>query len=77
MDLVKWSVIELGKAKNWAGQAKLFDSANTLLRDASKDGVKIYGQNKFTAVSNGEYFLAVYDESENLVFSLKKQQFDF
>lgn len=71
LDLVKWSVIELGKAKNWAGQAKLFDSANTLLRDASKDGVKIYGQNKFTAVSNGEYFLAVYDESENLVFSLK------
>lgn len=71
LDLVKWSVIELGKNQNWAGQAKLFDSANTLLRDASKDGVKIYGQNKFTAVSNGEYFLAVYDESENLVFSLK------
>lgn len=71
LDLVKWSVIELGKAKNWAGQAKLFDDANTLLYDASKDGVKIYGQNKFTAVSNGEYFLAVYDESENLVFSLK------
>lgn len=71
LDLVKWSVIELGKNQNWAGQTKLFDSANTLLRDASKDGVKIYGQNKFTAVSNGEYFLAVYDESENLVFSLK------
>lgn len=71
LDLVKWGVVELGKAQNWAGQTKLFDSANTLLRDASKDGVKIYGQNKFTAVSNGEYFLAVYDESENLVFSLK------
>lgn len=71
LDLVKWSVIELGKAKNWAGQTKLFDSANTLLCGASKDGLKIYGQNKFTAVSNGEYFLAVYDESENLVFSLK------
>lgn len=71
LDLVKWSVIELGKAKNWAGQAKLFDDANTLLYDASKDGVKIYGQNNCYAVSNGEYFLAVYDKDDNLIFSLK------
>lgn len=71
LDLVKWSVIELGKAKNWAGQAKLFDDANTLLYDASKDGVKIYGQNNCYAVSNGEYFLAVYDKDNNVVFSLK------
>lgn len=71
LDLVKWSVIELGKAKNWAGQAKLFDDANTLLCDASKDGVKIYGQNNCYAVSNGEYFLAVYDKDNNVVFSLK------
>ena len=71
LDLVKWSVIELGKAKNWAGQAKLFDDANTLLYGASKDGVKIYGQNNCYAVSNGEYFLAVYDKDNNLVFSLK------
>lgn len=71
LDLVKWSVIELGKAKNWAGQTKLFDSANTLLCDASKDGVKIYGQNNCYAVSNGEYFLAVYDKDNNVIFSLK------
>lgn len=71
LDLVKWNVIELGKAKNWAGQAKLFDDANTLLYGASKDGVKIYGQNNCYAVSNGEYFLAVYDKDDNLIFSLK------
>lgn len=71
LELVKWNVIELGKAKNWVGQAKLFDDANTLLYDASKDGVKIYGQNNCYAVSNGEYFLAVYDKDNNLVFSLK------
>ena len=71
LDLVKWNVIELGKAKNWAGQAKLFDEANTLLYDTSKDGVKIYGQNNCYAVSNGEYFLAVYDKDDNLIFSLK------
>lgn len=71
LDLVKWNVIKLGKAKNWAGQAKLFDNANTLLYDASKDGVKIYGQNNCYAVSNGEYFLAVYDKDNNVIFSLK------
>ena len=70
LDLVKWSVIELGKAKNWAGRSKLFDSANTLLMDASKDGLKIYGQNNYYAVSNGEYFLAIYDKDDNMVFSL-------
>ena len=71
LDLVKWSVIEFGKAKNWAGRSKIFDGANTLLLDASKDGVKIYGQNNCYAVSNGEYFLAVYDKDNNLIFSLK------
>lgn len=53
--------MSLGKANNHMGSIKLFNGANELLADFTKDGIKFYGPMNYYAVSNKEYFFAVYD----------------
>lgn len=54
-------VLSLGKANNHMGSIKLFNGANELQAEFSKDGIKFYGPMNYYAVSNKEYFFAVYD----------------
>ena len=58
---VLWGVMSLGEANNHLGSIKLFNGANELQVEFSKDGIKFYGPMNYYAVSNKEYFFAVYD----------------
>ena len=53
--------MSLGEANNHLGSIKLFNGANELQVEFSKDGIKFYGPMNYYAVSNKEYFFAVYD----------------
>lgn len=71
---VLWGVMSLGKANNHMGSIKLFNSANELQVEFSKDGIKFYGPMNYYAVSNKEYFFAVYDSDSNPTISIKNDK---
>ena len=62
---VLWGVLSLGKANNHLGSIKLFNGANELQVEFSKNGIEFYGPMNYYAVSNKEYFFAVYDSDSN------------
>ena len=71
---VLWGVMSLGKANNHMGSVKLFNGANELQVELSKDGIKFYGPMNYYAVSNKEYFFAVYDGDGNPTFLVKNDK---
>lgn len=71
---VLWGILSLGKANNHMGSIKLFNSANELQVEFSKDGIKFYGPMNYYAVSNKEYFFAVYDSDSNPTISIKNDK---
>lgn len=71
---VLWGIISLGKANNHMGSIKLFNDANELQIEFSKDGIKFYGTMNYYAVSNKEYFFAVYDGDGNPTILVKNDK---
>lgn len=71
---VLWGVMSLGKANNHLGSIKLFNGANELQVEFSKDGIKFYGPMNYYAVSNKEYFFAVYDGDGNPTILVKNDK---
>lgn len=67
-------VLSLGKANNHMGSIKLFNGANELQAEFSKDGIKFYGPMNYYAVSNKEYFFAVYDGDGNPTILIKNNK---
>lgn len=67
-------VLSLGKANNHMGSIKLFNGANELQAEFSKDGIKFYGPMNYYAVSNKEYFFAVYDGNGNPTILVKNDK---
>lgn len=67
-------VLSLGKANNHMGSLKLFNGANELQAEFSKDGIKFYGPMNYYAVSNKEYFFAVYDGDGNPTILVKNDK---
>lgn len=67
-------VLSLGKANNHMGSIKLFNGANELQAEFSKDGIKFYGPMNYYAVSNKEYFFAVYDGVGNPTILIKNDK---
>lgn len=71
---VLWGVMSLGKANNHMGSIKLFNGANELQIEFSKDGIEFYGPMNYYAVSNKEYFFAVYDGNGNPTILVKNDK---
>lgn len=71
---VLWGVMSLGKANNHLGSIKLFNGANELQIEFSKDGIEFYGPMNYYAVSNKEYFFAVYDGDGNPTILVKNDK---
>lgn len=71
---VLWGVLSLGKANNHLGSIKLFNGANELQVEFSKNGIEFYGPMNYYAVSNKEYFFAVYDGDGNPTILVKNDK---
>lgn len=71
---VLWGVVSLGKANNHQGSIKLFNGANELLAEFTKDGIEFYGALNYYAVSNREHFFAAYDSEENTLIDIKNDK---
>ena len=71
---VLWGVMSLGEANNHLGSIKLFNGANELQIEFSKDGIEFYGPMNYYAVSNKEYFFAVYDGDGNPTILVKNDK---
>lgn len=71
---VLWGVLSLGEANNHLGSIKLFNGANELQIEFSKDGIEFYGPMNYYAVSNKEYFFAVYDGDGNPTILVKNDK---
>lgn len=71
---VLWGVMSLGEANNHLGSIKLFNGANELQVEFSKDGIEFYGPMNYYAVSNKEYFFAVYDSDSNPTILVKNDK---
>ena len=56
------------------GSIKLFNGANELQVEFSKDGIEFYGPMNYYAVSNKEYFFAVYDSDSNPTILVKNDK---
>ena len=71
---VLWGVVTLGKANNHQGSIKLFNGANELLAEFTKDGIEFYGALNYYAVSNRENFFAAYDSEGNTLIDIKNDK---
>ena len=71
---VLWGIISLGKANNHQGSIKLFNGANELLAEFTKDGIEFYGALNYYAVSNREHFFAAYDSEGNTLIDIKNDK---
>lgn len=71
---VLWGVVTLGKANNHQGYIKLFNGANELLAEFTKDGIEFYGALNYYAVSNREHFFAAYDSEGNTLIDIKNDK---
>lgn len=71
---VLWGVVSLGKANNHQGSIKLFNGANELLAEFTKDGIEFYGALNYYAVSNREHFFAAYDSEGNTLIEIKNDK---
>ena len=71
---VLWGVVSLGKANNHQGSIKLFNGANELLAEFTKDGIEFYGVLNCYAVSNKSYFFVAYDSQGNTLIEIKNDK---
>lgn len=71
---VLWGVVSLGKANNHQGSIKLFNGANELLAEFTKDGIEFYGALNYYAVSNKSYFFVAYDSHGNTLIEIKNDK---
>lgn len=71
---VLWGVVNLGKANNHQGSIKLFNGANELLAEFTKDGIEFYGALNYYAVSNREHFFVAYDSEGNTLIDIKNDK---
>ena len=71
---VLWGVVNLGKANNHQGSIKLFNGANELLAEFTKDGIEFYGALNYYAVSNRAHFFTAYDSEGNTLIDIKNDK---
>ena len=74
-NLIKGGTLKLGSHLNASGTIELFDNANNLVGQMSKDGLKMYGLDGSYVIINDEVGFAGYDRNGNELFWVNGDEF--
>ena len=74
-DLIKGGTLKLGSNLNQNGQIEVYDEANNLIAQLTKDGLKMYGQDGSYIVMNNEVGFAGYDINDNKIYWVDRDEF--
>lgn len=74
-DLIKGGTLKLGSNLNQNGQIEVYDEANNLIAQLTKDGLKMYGQDGSYIVMNNEIGFAGYDINDNMIYWVHRDEF--
>ena len=66
--LIKGGTLKLGSQDNFAGQLELYDEANNLIGQMTKDGLKMFGADGSFVLMNNEVGFAGYDSAGNKIY---------
>lgn len=74
-DLIKGGTLKLGNNLNQNGQIEVYDEANNLIAQLTKDGLKMYGQDGSYIVMNNDVGFAGYDINNNKIYWVDRDEF--
>ena len=74
-DMIKGGTLKLGSKDNQSGRLELYDEANNLIGEMSKDGLKMYGLDGSYVLMNNEVGFAGYDRNDNKIYWVSKDEF--
>lgn len=74
-DLIKGGTLKLGSNLNQNGQIEVYDEANNLIAQLTKDGLKMYGADGSYIVMNNEVGFAGYDVNNNKIYWVDRDEF--
>lgn len=74
-NLIKGGTLKLGSRQNQSGRLELYDEANNLIGEMTKDGLKMYGSDgSYVLINNAEGF-AGYDSAGNKIYWVARDEF--
>lgn len=74
-DLIKGGTLKLGSNLNQNGQLEIYDEANNLIGQMTKDGLKMYGQDGSYVLLNNQVGFAGYDKNNNKIYWVSQDEF--
>lgn len=74
-DLIKGGTLKLGNNLNQNGQIEVYDEANNLIAQLTKNGLKMYGQDGSYIVMNNDVGFAGYDINNNKIYWVDRDEF--
>ena len=74
-DLIKGGTLKLGSNLNQNGQIEVYDEANNLIAQLTKDGIKMYGQDGSYILMNNDVGFAGYDVNNNKIYWVDRDEF--
>lgn len=74
-DMIKGGTLKLGSNLNASGILELYDSANNLVGQMDKNGLKMYGLDGSYVVMNDEIGFAGYDRNDNKIYWVSGEEF--
>jgi len=74
-DLIKGGTLKLGSNLNQNGQIEVYDEANNLIAQLTKDGLKMYGKDGSYIVMNNDVGFAGYDINDNKIYWVDRDEF--
>ena len=74
-DLIKGGTLKLGSNLNQNGQIEVYDEANNLIAQLTKDGLKMYGLDGSYIVMNNSVGFAGYDVQGNKIYWVDRDEF--
>lgn len=74
-NLIKGGTLKLGSRQNESGIIELYNEANNLIGEMTKNGLKMYGVDGSYVLMNNEVGFAGYDRNDNKIYWVSKDEF--
>ena len=74
-DLLRGGTLKLGGVNNTTGILELYDEANSLIGEMTKNGLKMYGKDGSYVLMNNEVGFRGYDKNNNPIYWVDKDEF--
>ena len=74
-DLIKGGVLKLGSESNVSGVLELYDEANNLIGEMTKDGLKMFGMDGSYVLINNDVGFAGFDRNGNKIYWANGDEF--